>query len=439
VRSLFSTGLFTFFSLARGEKGQKMDASRYLLLTRRFARFVGGVLLLVSAGNLGFLAWEGTETMGLGGGDALLGALLEAGLAGALGAAFLVLSARRFPLLEGLARDSEELSETREASQAAADALEGYTKVMEVLRGQLLGVAGVTEVAARDIAERLKGLDALVGVMTNNIFAAMEEIQTLSRRMREDREKNIQAVQGLEAYLANRQTALEKEWRHIEEVLDRAEDPRNFTEVVEDIASQTNLLALNAAIEAARAGDAGRGFAVVAKEIRDLSQKSAKAAQRIERGLSELVATVRTKFGHQLQDEGRNEQIRGLRKAGEMLRGLGEVASEVPSVVQEVLASTREANRELGRQVMEGLASIQFQDIARQRLEQVDGALDEMSKHADRLLRRLRTGGGDPVPPFAPDGLVLGYTMEEQRVIHDRATGVAGASPAEEGPNIELF
>ncbi len=416
-----------------------MDASRYLLLTRRFARFVGGVLLLVSAGNLGFLVWEGTETMGLGGGDALLGALLEAGLTGALGAAFLVLSARRFPLLEGLVRDSEQLSETRELTQTAVDALDAYARAREVLQGQLSGVTQVTEDAARNIVERFKGLDELVGDMTSKIFAAMEEIEALSRRMREDREKNIQAVQGLEAYLANRQTALQKEWRHIEEVLDRAEDPRNFTEVVEDIASQTNLLALNAAIEAARAGEAGRGFAVVAKEIRDLSQKSAEAAQRIERGLSELVATVRTKFGHQLQDEGRNEQIRGLREAGEMLRGLGEVASEVPSVVQEVLASTREANKELGRQVMEGLASIQFQDIARQRLEQVAGALDEMSNHADLLVKRLRTGGGDPVPPFVPDGLVLGYTMEEQRIIHDRATGVAEASSAEEGPSIELF
>ena len=49
--------------------------------------------------------------------------------------------------------------------------------------------------------------------------------------------------------------------------------------VIDDIAFQTNLLALNAAVEAARAGQAGRGFAVVAQEVRNLAERSAKAAK----------------------------------------------------------------------------------------------------------------------------------------------------------------
>ncbi|MBO9628441.1 MAG: PAS domain-containing methyl-accepting chemotaxis protein [Shinella sp.] len=86
--------------------------------------------------------------------------------------------------------------------------------------------------------------------------------------------------------------------------------------VIDEIAFQTNLLALNAGVEAARAGEAGRGFAVVAQEVRELAQRSAKAAREIK--------TLITNSSAEVQE--------GVRLVGETGRALREIETFVEEI-----------------------------------------------------------------------------------------------------------
>ena len=88
-------------------------------------------------------------------------------------------------------------------------------------------------------------------------------------------------VTGLKNQADNVEQASNQAAESTKQVSSRVEEVKGIVATILSISSQTNLLALNASIEAARAGEAGKGFAVVAEEIRQLSEQTKDATNRI--------------------------------------------------------------------------------------------------------------------------------------------------------------
>jgi methyl-accepting chemotaxis protein len=215
-----------------------------------------------------------------------------------------------------------------------------------------------------------------------------------------------------------------------------------LVEVISKIASQTNLLALNAAIEAARAGESGRGFAVVADEVRKLSTQTAEAAANIEQKIRLATEGAETELRAANDALSSHETSSDLKA---IINKLGLVESRFTkgsSMLLDVITTVDAGNKEAINQLSEALGYLQFQDVLRQRVEQVKQAIAGLDEHLMDIGRRLGDPGWDghlqDTLKQRMAGHLDSYVMNSQRDVHSAVTGGVAAKESER-PQIELF
>ncbi|HAC34330.1 MAG TPA: hypothetical protein DCF45_07415 [Gammaproteobacteria bacterium] len=139
---------------------------------------------------------------------------------------------------------------------------------------------------------------------------------------------------------------------------------------ISDITSQTNLLALNAAIEAARAGEAGRGFAVVAEEVRSLSLRTDGFSSEIRAVVRETADSMDNAFKmvEAVASRDMNEVIQAKRRVEAMWDSM----TEFNQRIEQQIGDAQQIAEQVSEHISQAVVSLQFEDIVRQLLEQVE-------------------------------------------------------------------
>jgi methyl-accepting chemotaxis protein len=262
----------------------------------------------------------------------------------------------------------EHLDALRESYNVSLDKLQAALQEVGKNAGVINSGAAEIRSAADDLARRTEQQAASL----EETAAALEQITTTVRDSTKRAEEASVLVEQTRAGAEKSGGIVRNAVAAMNEIARSSGEISNIIGVIDDIAFQTNLLALNAGVEAARAGEAGKGFAVVAQEVRELAQRSAKAAKEIKT----LITTSETQVGT------------GVNLVGETGAALVQIEAEVTEITAHVRAIV-EAAREQSTGIQEINTAVNSMDQGTQQnaamVEETNAASHSLAKEASAL------------------------------------------------------
>ncbi|MBP2442575.1 methyl-accepting chemotaxis protein [Rhizobium leguminosarum] len=230
-----------------------------------------------------------------------------------------------------------------------------------------------TEQQAAALEQTSAALDQITAVVQNSTERAHEATVMVSEAKDKSGASGVVVGNAVEAM-----GRIEQASREISQIIN----------VIDEIAFQTNLLALNAGVEAARAGEAGKGFAVVAQEVRELAQRSAKAAKDIK--------ALITKSGNEVQVGVKLVQATGeaLAEIGTRVIAINDHIHSIATAATEQSTGLKEVNtavNQMDQVTQQNAAMVEETSAATHRLSAEAGGLV-------RLISRFKLSDDAPAP-----------------------------------------
>jgi len=335
----------------------------------------------------------------------------------------------------------QKLTAEESITDSAARELGELPALTKLLIEQLHAITAETERSAFSIMERLQAIDGVINELMSTVTVSAHEGEVMIESGEKSINSNVELIQNLNRYIQERIAESDSDRESISIVVKQANSLSSLVEMIKNISSQTNLLALNAAIEAARAGEVGRGFAVVADEVRKLSGQTDHAVTKIQEGIGNVAKSIEEQFRSKLEHSSIQQQKEVLEHFSKHIDSMGINYHKLMERDEEMLGRLGNTSQTLSSMFMEVLANIQFQDVTRQQIEQVQKALKRLDTHVAQMVEMMRNKDFSNAASIKDhiDEIYQGYVMDTQRNVHDLALGGTSSGASSNTQKIELF
>lgn len=323
-----------------------------------------------------------------------------------------------------------------EKPQTVANEQPPLAPALQILQRQVHTGIASSEAAVMQAVSKLSEVQRISAALHSEASGAIEHSNHISSELQKlsgESELALRHLEQQQSTLAKYQSSKDAQ------VAQAMQDVAALTPLVEmigTIAKQTHLLSFNAAIEAARAGNTGSGFKIVATEVRALAQQTTDAAKQIAVGIEKVQKAVQS--NNVLQATELQDMLQSVNAIRALLTRNMEHSAALAPFLHQLSHGMDQGTATIRCEVVEALGQMQFQDVLRQLLEQVERGLEALAGYT-------QTAAQGTSPEMTLQDLMQqwqdSYVMFEQRAAHDSTSGAAQSDPAkvDDGPKIELF